>query len=180
MNDTSEKRPWWRLHGATWVAICIVLAATAYLNLNVVDILYRVKYGPVRPSLIVEGWPVCAVDTDVVSSAMSVDWLSLCADVCAGLTIVMGTGVKVEWWRRQNRTRLRTTSKHLIAIVVLAATVVAFEVANRSGSAVDAIDYVQALRWPAMAVLFIGLSLTCLAFVDLLGVLASRLTRPPG
>ncbi|NQT16173.1 MAG: hypothetical protein HQ582_25675 [Planctomycetes bacterium] len=177
MNGTSEKRPWWRLHGATWVAICSVLMASAYLNVNVVDLLYRMKYGPVRPSLIVEGWPVYAVDVDAVSSAMRVDWLSLFADACVSLVIAAGTAAKVEQWRRKNPASLRPSWEHVISLVIVLGAAVVFDVVNRWGSTVDVIDHLAALRWPASTVLFIALGLTCLAFVQFLGGLARRLAR---
>ena len=179
MNDTLNSRPWWRLHGATWLAVCIVLTAGVYLNANVADMLYRMKYGPVRPSLLIDGWPINAVNANVISAALHVDRMSLLANICVVLTITAGMSIKIELWRRKYRTRLRFKSEHFIALFTLAAVVLVLEIINRSDSLVDPIDYVTAFRWPALAVLFMGLALTCLTFVDLLGLLAHGATRRP-
>ena len=178
MNDTlkNANRPWHRLHGTTWAAVGLVLAASVYLNANSVDILYRVKYGPVRPALVIDGWPFCAVDVDPVSSAIQVDRIRLFANACVILLITLGTAVKVEQWRRGRSAGMRFTSEYFIALGILTAVILALEIINESGSAIDAVDYVAAFRWPALSVMFIGLGTSCLAFVDLIGLLANRLT----
>lgn len=179
MNETLERKPWWRLHGATWAAIGLVLSASVCLNVNVADSLYRLKYGPVRPSLLIDGWPVNAVEEDVVSAELHVNSLSLAANAAVTLLLALGTGMKVEQWKRNDNTALRFTSEHGLTLAVLAVTLVAMEVVNRSDSLVDPIDYAGALRWPAVSVLFIALCLTCRSFVDLLGFLAKRMTQYP-
>jgi hypothetical protein len=161
----------------TWAAICLVLAASLYLNVNVADSLYRLKYGPVRPSLLVDGWPVNAVEEDVVSAELRVNWLCLAANAAATLILALGTTAKVELWKRQDGTALRFTSEHAVTLGLLAVTLVALEIVNRSDSLVDPIDLVGALRWPAVSVLFLALCLTCRSFVDLLGSLAARRMR---
>ena len=56
------------------------------------------------------------------------------------------------------------------------------EAIKTRGSTAHAIEYVAALRWPALALMFVGSTLTCFTLVDLLGLLARRLTdkrEPP-
>ena len=88
----------------------------------------------------------------------------------------MGTAAKVEQWRRKRRAGFRFTSECSLALVLLAVAVLGLEVINESGAAADLVDYVAAFRWPALAVLFIGLSMSCLALVDSIGFLSARLT----
>ena len=179
MNQTRERRSWWRLHGETWAGIFLVLTASAYLNVNVVDSLYRLKYGPVRPSLLIDGWPIDAVESDVISSALHLNWLSLFANIGLTLILAVGTAAKIEQCRRKSGTALRLTSEHWLTLVVLAIVVLTLDVVNRSDSLMDPIDCARAFRWPAASVLLIGLYLTCLRFVELLGSLAGRITRRP-
>jgi len=177
MNETLERKPWWRLHGATWAAIGLVLSASVCLNVNVADSLYRLKYGPVRPSVLIDGWPINAVEADVVSAELHVNPLTMFANIGLTLILAVGTAAKVEQWRRKYGAALRFTSEHGVTLVVLAVALLAMEVVNRSDALVDPIDYVGVLRWPAASALFIALCLTCRSFVDLLGFLAGRMTQ---
>ena len=177
MNDELKTEPWWRPHKETWLAVCLVVAAGLYLNINVVDLLYRIKYGPVRPSLVVSGWPIDAVDADVISAVLQVDKTSLFIDACVVLAIAIGAAVKVEQWRRGSQSALRVTSERLVTLTVLVAAVLAMEIVNRSDSFVDAIDYVEALRWPSLGVLFAGLCLASAAVTDVLRLVAAPLAQ---
>ncbi len=112
MDTTLQRRPWWHLHGMTWATIGLVLAASLYLNVNVADSLYRLKYGPVRPSLLVDGWPLDAVEEDVVSAELHVNWLSLTANAAVTLILALGTAARVEHWKREYGTALRLTAEH--------------------------------------------------------------------
>ena len=149
MNDQWKRKPWRLPHRETWLTFCLLVAAGVYLNLNIADLLYRIKYGPVRPSLAVSGWPIDAVDADVISAVLRVDEAGVITDACVVLAIALGAAVRVEQRRRSGQCVLRVTSERLAALTLLAAVVLAMELVNRSNSLVDPIDFVEALRWPA-------------------------------
>ena len=180
MTERTDSRSWWRLHGATWSGIAFLFLAGGYLNINVPDALYRFKYGPVRPAVIVDGWPVSAVDADTVSSALSVNRNRLALDLCVVLAITTGAAIQIERWRRRRGADFRFASEHCVSLVVLVAVVLVFEAINGRDSIADPIDYVAAFRWPALGAMFVGLGLACFSLVELLGHLARHVGRGHG
>ncbi len=175
-NTTIRKWPWWRLHRASWAAACLVVASSVYLNLDVVDALYRLKYGPVRPSILISGWPFNAIGEDPVSAELHVNWSVVLTNTVLTLILAAGAAIRLEAWRRKSAASWRFTAEHGIAIFVAGIVLLALDVVNRSDSLIDPIDCAGALRWPAASILFVALYLTCSTFVDSLRHLVERVT----
>lgn len=176
-STTIRQRPWWRLHGATWAAACLVVASSVYLNLDVVDALYRLKYGPVRPSILISGWPFHAIGEDPVSAELHVNWTVVLTNTVLTLILAAGAAIRLEAWRRKSTASWHFTAEHSIAIFVAGIVVLALDVVHRLDSLIDPIDCAGAFRWPAASILFVALYLTCSAFVDSLRCFAERVTR---
>ncbi len=172
---TVHKRPWWHLHGVTWAVGCLVVVSSIYLNVNVVDALYRLKYGPVRPSILVSGWPFNAVEEDAVSAKLHVNWHSLLTNLALTLILAVGAAFRVEAWRRKSAASWRFTAEHAVTIVVIGVATLLLHAVSRSDCLVgEIIDCVDAFRWPAASILFVAFCLTCRAFVEELRLVVSR------
>lgn len=174
---TIRKRPWWRLHRASWVAACLVVASSVYLNLDVVDALYRLKYGPVRPSILISGWPFNAIGEDIASAELHVNWSVVLVNTVLTLILAAGATIRLEAWRRKSTASWRFTAEHGIVIFVVGIVVLTLDVVSRSDVLIGPIDCAGACRWPAASILFGALYLTCSTFVDGLQYLAERVTR---
>jgi hypothetical protein len=187
------KRPWWRLHGVTWLVFSLVLFSLIQLNCFAAGYYLIYWLGGSAPGGAFEvGYPArlgfLDVDSGRVVERGLWSWGGLAVDVACAPLLLAGATTTTEKWRRRLSTTHLVNLKGLLSIVTWVALVLVFarfqaQLMSLGDIPIPFPSAVAACEMNSIAefVVTAALGLSSFALLDLLSLLSNSLMgrRPP-